>query len=36
MKKISIQIWEQAYDPVSCRYFIMPMLPMSMCSPELW
>ena len=35
MKRFSIKIWDQAYDPVSFRNFIMPMLPMSMSGPEL-
>ncbi len=34
MKRISIQLWDQAYDPVSFRNFIMPMLPMSMPWPN--
>lgn len=35
MKRDTLEHWDKAFDPTSCRDFTMPLMPMSMRKPEL-
>jgi len=35
MRQLSLLHWDKAFDPTAWNNFIMPLLPMSMCSPKL-